>query len=105
MAHIFFSKSQKFLLGNHLINHDLRIDDNPVEAGLTEFCRKDGQYLGKQMVERAKQEGVKKHIVFFTLQDRVPLYGYETIWRDDETVGFLRRGNYGFSLDCSIGIG
>ncbi|XP_018560905.1 sarcosine dehydrogenase, mitochondrial [Anoplophora glabripennis] len=91
--------------GHHLINYDLRIDDNPVEAGLTRLCRKDGQYLGKQVVERAKQEGVKKHRVFFTLQDRVPLYGYETIWRDDETVGFLRRGDYGFSLDCSIGTG
>ncbi|KAJ8919613.1 hypothetical protein NQ315_002235 [Exocentrus adspersus] len=91
--------------GYHLINKDLRIDDNPVEAGLTRFCRKDGQYLGKQAVERVKQEGVKKKRVFFTLQEPVALYGYETIWRDDDVVGFLRRGDYGFSLDSSIGIG
>ncbi|CAG9819893.1 unnamed protein product [Phaedon cochleariae] len=91
--------------GYHTMNHDLRIDDNPVEAGLVKFCRKDGQYLGKQAVENVKQRGVQKKRVFFTMQDNVPLYGYETIWRDDSIVGFLRRGEYGFSLDCSIGIG
>lgn len=87
------------------MNYDLRIDDNPVEAGLVRFCRKDGQYLGKQCVEEVKQQGLKKRRVFFTLNDRVPLYGYETIWRDDSIVGFIRRGDYGFSLDSSIGIG
>lgn len=87
------------------MNHDLRIDDNPIEAGLGRFCRKDGQYLGKQSVEEVKQQGVKKQRVFFTLDDKVPMYGYETIWRDDTVVGFLRRAEYGFSLDSSIGIG
>lgn len=40
------------LLGYHLLNADLRIDDNPVEAGLERFCRKDGQYQGKSIVEK-----------------------------------------------------
>lgn len=88
-----------------MLNSDLRIDDNPIEAGLGRFCRKDGQYLGKQAVEKFKQDGVTKKRVFFTLQEPVALYGYETIWRDDRIVGFLRRGDYGFSLDCSIGVG
>lgn len=87
------------------MNHDLRLDNNPVEAGLVKFCRKDGQYLGKQSVEEAKQRGVTKQRVFFTLDEKVALYGYETIWRDDIIVGFLRRADYGFNLDKSIGIG
>ncbi|KAJ8941399.1 hypothetical protein NQ314_010399 [Rhamnusium bicolor] len=91
--------------GYHLLNYDLRIDDNPVEAGLTRLCRKDGQYLGKQAVEQAKQRGVKKQRVFFTLHDNVALYGYEIIWRNDRIVGYLRRGDYGFSLESSIGTG
>ncbi|CAG9859919.1 unnamed protein product [Phyllotreta striolata] len=91
--------------GYHSMNHDLRVDDNPIEAGLGRFCRKDGQYLGKQAVEKFKQEGVKKKRVFLTMQDPVALYGYETIWRDDTMVGIVRRGTYGFSLDCSIGVG
>lgn len=88
-----------------MLNYDLRIDDNPVEANLAAVCRKDGHYLGKQHVERLKQEGIKKRRVFFTLHDQVALFGYETIWRDDQIVGFLRRGEYAFNLDCSIGTG
>jgi sarcosine dehydrogenase len=91
--------------GYHLWNHDLRIDDNPFEANLQMICRKDGQYLGKQHVEKLKQHGVKKKRVFFTLEDRVAIYGLETIWRDDTIVGFLRRGDWGYNLDCSIGTG
>ncbi|ENN80978.1 hypothetical protein YQE_02609, partial [Dendroctonus ponderosae] len=91
--------------GYHLLNTDLRIDDNPVEAGLERFCRKDGQYQGKSIVEKVKQEGAKKKICFFTLQDNVALYGLKTIWRDDAIVGYLRRGAYGFALDSSIGLG
>lgn len=93
------------IIGYHLMNNDLRIDDNPVEAGLVKFCRKDGQYLGKQSVEKVKQTGTMKRRVFFTLNDHVPLYGMEIIYRDDRVVGCLRRGDYGFSLDTSIGIG
>lgn len=91
--------------GHHLYNRDMRIDDNPVEANLEHLCRKEGSYLGKQHVEKLKQYGVKKQRVFFTLEDHVPLHGYETIWRDDAVVGYLRRGEYGYSLDRSIGIG
>lgn len=87
------------------MNHDLRIDDNPIEAGLEKFCRKNGQYLGKQSVEEAKQQGVKKRRVFLTLNEKVALNGYETIWRDDRVVGIVRRGDYGFTLESSIGIG
>lgn len=93
------------LLGHHLWNHDIRIDDNPAEANFVFVCRKEGSYLGKQSVEQKIQHGVKKQRAFFTLEDRVPLHGNETIWRNDKLVGYLRRGEYGYSLDCSIGIG
>lgn len=83
----------------------MRIDDNPVEADLEHLCRKEGSYLGKQHVEKMKQNGVRRRRVFFTLEDHIPLHGYETIWRDDAVVGYLRRGEYAYSLDCSIGIG
>lgn len=81
------------------------MNDSPIEANLGAVCRKDGHYLGKQHVEKLKQEGVKKRRVFLTLEDQVALFGHETIWRDDQIVGFLRRGEYAFSLDCSIGTG
>lgn len=92
--------------GYHLWNCDLRIDDNPIEANLGFVCRKEGPYLGKDKVDQKKEEGIKKRRVFFTIPDRtIAVYGLETIWRDDAIVGFLRRGEYGYHLDCSIGIG
>lgn len=91
--------------GYHLWGHDLRIDDNPIEAGLGFVCRKNGDYLGARHVDKLRKDGVKKRRVFFTMKDKIPIYGHETIWRDDQVVGFLRRGDYGFALESSVGIG
>ncbi|XP_017784647.1 PREDICTED: sarcosine dehydrogenase, mitochondrial [Nicrophorus vespilloides] len=92
--------------GYHLWNHDLRGNDNPVEAGLGFVCRKEGPYQGKDQVDKLKKQGAKKKRVFFTIPDKtVAVYGLETIWRDDTIVGFLRRGEYAYHLDCSLGIG
>ncbi|KAK5643150.1 hypothetical protein RI129_006995 [Pyrocoelia pectoralis] len=91
--------------GYHLWNIDLRSDDNPIEGNLGFICRKNGTYLGKEAVDRLKMEGVKKLRVFITLNDQIPLWGNETIWRNDEIIGFLRRGEYGYFLKSSIGIG
>ena len=35
----------------------------------------------------------------------MPLWGLEAIWRDDQVVGFLRRADYAFTLNKSIGYG
>lgn len=36
---------------------------------------------------------------------RVPLHGLEAVYRDGVAVGFLRRADYAFSIDKSIGYG
>jgi sarcosine dehydrogenase len=36
---------------------------------------------------------------------QAPLWGLEAIWRDDQVVGFLRRADYAFTLNKSIGYG
>ncbi|CAH1643582.1 unnamed protein product [Spodoptera littoralis] len=91
--------------GYHLWNADLRADDNPVEAGLGFACRKDGDYIGNEHVTRAKANGVTKKYAFFTLDEKVAIFGQEAIFRNGEPVGYLRRGDYAFYLDKPIGIG
>ncbi|KAJ8734149.1 hypothetical protein PYW07_014700 [Mythimna separata] len=91
--------------GYHLWNADLRADDNPIEAGLGFTCRKDGDYIGNEQVTRARKEGVTKKYAFFTLNDKVAIFGQEAIFRNGEPVGYLRRGDYAFYLDKPIGIG
>lgn len=91
--------------GNNLWNFDIRLDDNPVEANLGHTCRRQGDYLGKSAVEKIISSGPKKKLCFFTLHDQIPVWGLETIWRNNQVVGYLRRGEYGYSLGCSIGMG
>ncbi|KAI8429700.1 hypothetical protein MSG28_000268 [Choristoneura fumiferana] len=91
--------------GYHLWNSDLRADDNPIEAGLGFACRKGGNYIGNEHVTRARISGVTKKYAFFTLEDKVALFGQEAIFRNGQLVGYLRRGDYGYFLDKPIGIG
>ncbi|XP_047038851.1 sarcosine dehydrogenase, mitochondrial [Helicoverpa zea] len=91
--------------GYHLWNADLRSDDNPIEAGLGFTCRKDGNFIGNEHVTRAKTNGVTKKYAFFTLYDKVALFGQEAIFRNGVPVGYLRRGDYAFFLDKPIGVG
>ncbi|XP_060530705.1 sarcosine dehydrogenase, mitochondrial-like isoform X1 [Cylas formicarius] len=89
----------------HVLNEDVRVDDNPLEAGLSHLCRCSGQYQGKFALKKIEEIGPKKRRSFFALEHPIALYGLETIWRDNEIVGYLRRGGYSFSMDCSVGIG
>nr|CAD7262062.1 unnamed protein product [Timema shepardi] len=36
---------------------------------------------------------------------KVPVWGLETIWKDDQAVGYLRRGDYAYTLGTSLGQG
>ncbi|XP_066595213.1 sarcosine dehydrogenase, mitochondrial [Prorops nasuta] len=89
--------------GYHLWGSDLRIDDTPIEAGLEFTCRKKGHYLGKNKIENIKRDGIKKKLVQLHLQKDVPIWGMETVYRNNELVGYLRRAEYGYELDKFIG--
>lgn len=89
--------------GYHLWGFDLRTDDSPVEANLGFTCRSKGEYKGKHMVDQQKKNGVHKRLVFFTLNEQIPLWGLEAVYRNGELVGHLRRGDYGFTLQAPIG--
>lgn len=89
--------------GYHLWGFDLRSDDTPIEANLGFTCRKNGDYKGKSSIVKQQQEGVSKRLVFLTLDEQVPVWGLEAVYRNGEIVGHLRRGDYGFTLQCPIG--
>jgi sarcosine dehydrogenase len=35
----------------------------------------------------------------------IPIWGFEAIWRDDQVAGYIRRGEYAYSLGSFIGQG
>ncbi|XP_034934422.1 sarcosine dehydrogenase, mitochondrial [Chelonus insularis] len=91
--------------GYHLWNADLRIDDNPIEAGLGFVCRRRGEYCGHKVVEKLRSDGIKKKLVHFHVKSPVALWGLEAIYRDNEIVGYLRRGEFSYVFNNSIGHG
>lgn len=89
--------------GYHLWGSDLRSDDTPVEANLGFTCRKNGIYKGKNVVHQQQKDGIHKRLVFLSLKDKIPLWGLETVYRNGEIVGHLRRGEWAHTLNCAIG--
>lgn len=90
-------------LGHHLWGSDLRSDDTAIEANLDHLCRETGEYKGKQVIDGQRKHGVHKRLVYLTLDDKIPLWGLEGVYRNGEAVGYLRRAEFGYYLNKSIG--
>ncbi|KAM6902878.1 sarcosine dehydrogenase, mitochondrial isoform 1-T2 [Xenentodon cancila] len=86
---------------------DLRPDDTPLEAGLAFTCklRSSIPFQGRDRLEKQKEEGLKRRIVCFTIDEKVPMFGLEAIFRNGVPVGHLRRSDYGFFIDKTLGYG
>jgi len=88
--------------------HDITIDDTPIEAGLgfAVSMKKEVDFIGRDALLKQKEEGVKKRMVQFILEDPEPLlYHNEPIWRDDVIVGYITSGMFGHTIGRSIGMG
>lgn len=85
-------------------NSDLRSDDTPVEANLNFVCRQtDLPYQGSAIIEKQQSNGVCKRLALFTLDSKVPIWGLEGVYRNGEPVGYLRRAEFGYSINKPIG--
>ncbi|XP_055386933.1 sarcosine dehydrogenase, mitochondrial-like [Condylostylus longicornis] len=89
--------------GYHLWGFDLRPDDTPVEANLAFTCKREIPYRGKKVVDEQRKTGVKKKLIYLTLDEHIPLWGLEGVYRNGNPIGFLRRGEYAYTLGKSIG--
>ncbi len=92
--------------------HDIVDQDHVLEAGLGfavktgKEASKYGDFIGKDAVLKRKEEGLRKRMIQFQLNDPEPLlYHNEPIVRDGEIVGYLTSGNYGHHLGAAIGLG
>lgn len=89
--------------GHHLWGYDLRSDDTPIEANLGKLCRESGEYKGKEAVEKQRNHGVHKRLVYLTLDEKIPLWGLEGVYCNGKAVGYLRRAEFGYYINKSIG--
>ena len=88
--------------------HDIADEDTPLEAGLgfaVAFDKND-DFIGRDALLRQKEQGLKKRMVQFVLEDPEPLmYHEEPIYRDGEMVGSTTSAMYGHSLGASVALG
>lgn len=55
------------------------------------------------MVSEQRVNGVKKRLAYFTIDEKIPLWGLEGVYRNGEAVGLLRRADFGHTINKSIG--
>lgn len=93
-------------MGFCLYGNDIDQSTHPLEAGLgwiTKFNK--GDFNGKNVMVKAKKEGLKRMLVGFVLPDRnVARHGYE-IQYHDKVIGHVTSGTFSPSLQKGIGMG
>ena len=88
--------------------HDITSEDTPLEAGLgfAVSWKKNCDFVGRSALLRQRDEGVRRRLVQFKLDDpNYMLYHDEPIWRDGKRVGRVTSGMFAHTVGASIGLG
>ena len=95
-------------MGYCLYGHELDDVTTPLEAGLgwiTKFAD-NKPFIGREVLEKLKSEGVTKKLCSFELIERgIPRQGYEIVNLNDEVIGNVTSGTMSPMLKKGIGMG
>jgi aminomethyltransferase len=89
-----------------LYGNDIDQTTNPLEAGLGWITKLDkGDFIGHDVLLKVKEEGLKRRLVAFTLNESgFPRHGYK-IMKDGGEIGEVTSGTVSPILDKGIGLG
>ena len=90
-----------------LYGHEITDETNPLEAGLGWVVKLDKpqDFIGKETLLKIKEEGLKRKLVGFKMQERgIPRTGCDII-ADNKKIGFVTSGTMSPSLKEAIGLG
>jgi glycine cleavage system aminomethyltransferase T/glycine/D-amino acid oxidase-like deaminating enzyme len=91
--------------------HDISPEENQYQAGLsfTISYKKKENFIGKQSIEKIKDEKIFKRFAMLTLEDSKPgsplLLHEEPIYLDDKIIGRTTSGNYSFNFNKNLAFG
>ncbi|PSP80283.1 glycine cleavage system protein T [Halobacteriales archaeon QS_1_68_20] len=92
-----------------LSGQDFHPEENPrtpYEGGIGFAVKLDTEFVGRDALERQKEEGVEEKLVGFRLVDRgVPRHGYTIETPDGEEIGEVTSGTMSPTLEEPIGLG
>jgi aminomethyltransferase len=92
--------------GYALYGHELDEETTLLEANLGWIAKLDkGDFLGREVLARQKQEGIPKKLVGFEMTDRGICRDGYNILVDGKPVGRVTSGSYTPFLKKSIGLG
>ena len=89
-----------------LYGNDIDQTTNPLEAGLGWITKLDkSDFSGKDVLVKIKEEGIKRRLVAFVLQDSgFPRKDFE-IYKDGRKIGTVTSGTVSPILEKGIGLG
>jgi aminomethyltransferase len=98
--------SLRLEMGFCLYGHDIDQTTNPIEAGLGWITKVDkGDFIGRPTILRTKQEGARRRLVGFVMDDKAfPRQGYPLLAADAPT-GIVTSGTVSPTLEKGIGMG
>lgn len=95
-----------------LMGDELSSVITPLEAGLEAYVNfnKKVEFIGKDALMKQKQNGIKKRLVMFLLEDlnideNIWAWGTEPIYRNSEYVGTVTSAGYGFKSNKIVCLG
>lgn len=95
-------------MGYCLYGNELNDSTTPLESGLgwiTKFAD-DKPFIGREILEKQKSEGVENKLCCFELIDKgIPRQGYDIVNNDEEIIGNVTSGTMSPTLKKGIGMG
>lgn len=95
-----------------LMGEELNSVITPLEAGLEAYVNfdKKEEFIGKDALMKQNQNGIKKRLVMFLLEDinideNIWAWGHEPIYRNSEYVGTVTSAGFGFKSNKIVCLG
>jgi len=82
---------------------DVTPDYNPYEAGLGfRVSLKKGDFIGRDALLKVKEQGPRRRLCLFTLEEPVMVFGGEALLHDGRVLGVTSSGNFGHTIGKPI---
>ncbi|WP_222914306.1 FAD-dependent oxidoreductase [Natrinema sp. SYSU A 869] len=96
-------ESMRLEKGFRLWGTDIDTDVNPLEAGLPFAVDLDTEFIGKEALAEAKDDGLDSQVACLTLDDSTDvMLGGRPVLADGEVLGYVQAGDFGYSVQESI---
>ncbi len=85
---------------------EMNVHHTPLETPIAWTVKWDKDFIGKEGLQKQKEEGVKLKLVCLLIEaDNADAFGYNGIYNDGERVGMTSSGGYGHRIGKSIALG